>query len=39
MMFEAFDLDFRPKSYWGPQSLASYFGSRDGPRTHCRCAR
>lgn len=27
MMFEEFDLDFRPKSYWGPQSLASYFGS------------
>lgn len=27
MMSEEFDLDFRPKSYWGPQSLASYFGS------------
>lgn len=27
MMFEEFDLDFRPKSYWGPQSLSSYFGS------------
>jgi hypothetical protein len=27
MMSEKFDLDFRPKSYWGPQSLASYFGS------------
>lgn len=27
MMFDDFDLDFRPKSYWGPQSLASYFGS------------
>lgn len=26
-MSEKFDLDFRPKSYWGPQSLASYFGS------------
>lgn len=27
MMSEDFDLNFRPKSYWGPQSLASYFGS------------
>lgn len=27
MMSKEFDLGFRPKSYWGPQSLASYFGS------------
>ena len=26
-MSEAFDLDFQPVSYWGPQSLSAYFGS------------
>ena len=26
-MSEALDLDFQPVSYWGPQSLAAYFGS------------
>ena len=26
-MSEKFDLDFRPRSYWGPQSLSAYFGS------------
>jgi hypothetical protein len=26
IMSEAFDLDFQPFSYWGPQSLSAYFG-------------
>ena len=26
-MSEEFDLDFGPKSYWGPQNLSAYFGS------------
>ena len=26
-MSDKFDLDFRPRSYWGPQSLSAYFGS------------
>ena len=26
-MSDLFDLDFQPTTYWGPQSLSSYFGS------------
>ena len=26
-MTNRYDFDFRPRSYWGPQSLSSYYGS------------